>query len=60
MQVFITSLVSELTHQWINPGHHHVNRGFENPYFISIHRRDSELEMLVYVVVMKEFTDNLS
>ena len=56
MQVFIISLVSELIHQWINPGHHHVNFLFignlKNLCFVSIHRRVAELQTFVYVAVL--------
>ena len=59
MQVFITLVVSELTLQWINPGHHRVPlfiRSLKNLCFIFTHRWVSELRMFVYVVMTKEIT----
>ena len=61
MQVFIASLVGELRFQWISPGHHRVRLfigSTKNVCFVSIHERISKLQTFVYVVVMKEFTDD--
>ena len=60
MQVFIVTLVGELSCQWINPGHHRVrlSMGVQKSCFISIHEKIPKLLMFVYIAVTKEFTND--
>ena len=62
-QVFIASLVGELSREWINPDKSWesscspVHREYKSLCFISIHKKIPKLQTFVYVAVTKEFTD---
>ena len=59
MQVFIASLVGELSLQWINPGHRvHLSIGSTKIFVSSPYTKEFQLQTFVYVAVTKEFTDD--